>query len=663
MIDPRTVQRILDAVDIHDVISDFVSLKKRGVNYIGLCPFHSDKTPSFYVSPAKGICKCFSCGSGGNAVHFIMQHDGISYTEALKYLAKKYNIEVVERELSKEEQQAQSDRESMFVLNAYARDYFQTTLHEHVEGRSVGMAYFRQRGFREDVIDKFQLGYCLEHRFAFAQEAQQKGYKKEFLIKTGLCYENDEHKLRDRYWGRIIFPIHGVSGKVLGFGGRVLSNQTKGITAKYVNSPESEIYHKSDVLYGIYFAKTAITKANNCILVEGYTDVISMHQSGIENVVASSGTALTTSQIKLIHRYTENVTVLFDGDAAGIKASLRSVNMLLEEGMNVKICLLPEEDDPDSFARKNSSSQLEAYLKNNEVDFIRFKTNYLLKEAGQDPIKRAELIRDIVGSIAVIPEAIIRDVYMKECSQLLEVDDRLLVSEVAKQRTANAELKMKPQQANAVKTDEAAQAAAANPEGAPSGVSQAIISNTTDKFYKYEHQIAQIIVRHGEKIVYATEENGQHEEISVIEYIASDMQQDELVFQNATFRLIFNEALRHVNDEGFVAERFFINYPDPAISRIATELASERYQLSKVHSKTQVVVKDEDRLFDLVPTLMINYKYAIVSAEIKEIMDSLKDPAIVSNDQKCSELLERYKGLKEIEILMAKRLGDRVVLR
>jgi DNA primase len=444
MIDQATIDRILDAAQIVDVVSDFVTLRKRGVNYVGLCPFHNEKTPSFSVSPSKGLCKCFSCGKGGNAVHFIMEHEQMSYYEALKFLARKYSIEVKERELSNEEKEAQSVRESMFIVNGFARDYFQNILKNHIDGRSIGMAYFRQRGFRDDTIEKFQLGFSLEQHDALAQEAMRKGYQKEFLVKTGLCYETDEGKVRDRFWGRVMFPVHSLSGKVVAFGGRVMSTENKKL-AKYVNSPESEIYHKSSELYGIYFAKQAIVKQDRCFLVEGYTDVISMHQSGIENVVSSSGTSLTPGQIRLIHRFTNNITVLYDGDMAGIKASIRGIDMLLEEGMNIKVVLLPDGDDPDSFARKHNATDFQAYISAHEVDFIRFKTNLLLDDAGKDPIKRAGLIGDIVRSISVIPEAIVRSVYMKECSQLLKVEEKLLVAEVAKLKEKMAEKDAKPE--------------------------------------------------------------------------------------------------------------------------------------------------------------------------------------------------------------------------
>ncbi|MDP4203320.1 MAG: DNA primase, partial [Bacteroidota bacterium] len=413
MIDQITVDKIINAAQIVEVVSDFVTLRKRGVNYLGLCPFHDERTPSFSVSPAKGICKCFSCGKGGNAVNFIMEHEQLSYYEALKYLAKKYHIEVIEKELSAEEIAQKNDRESMLALNKYAQGYFSNILHHSPEGKNVGMTYFHERGFREDIIKKFQLGYSLDQRDAFSAEALGKGYKKEFLVKTGLSIERDGGKIYDRFWGRVMFPVHTLSGNVIAFGGRILKKDEK--AAKYVNSPESEIYHKSNELYGIFFAKQSIVKHDRCFLVEGYTDVISMHQSGVENVVASSGTSLTKGQIRMIHRFTENVTVIYDGDAAGIKASIRGIDMLLEEGLNIKVVLLPPGEDPDSFAKSQNASDFIAYIDAHQSDFIRFKTGLLLEEAGKDPIKRAALIGDLVRSIAIIPNSIIRSVYVKEC--------------------------------------------------------------------------------------------------------------------------------------------------------------------------------------------------------------------------------------------------------
>ncbi len=698
MIDQATIDRILDAAQITDVVSDFVTLRKRGVNYVGLCPFHDDKTPSFYVSPAKGLCKCFACGKGGNAVHFIMEHEQMSYPEALKYLAKKYGIEIKERELSSEEKIAQSERESLFIVNNFARDYFQSILKNHVDGRSIGMAYFRSRGFRDDIIEKFQLGYCTESHDALAQEALKKGYKKDYLVKTGLCYETDDHRLRDRFWGRVIFPVHTLSGKVVAFGGRVLAGATKGVKVKYVNSPESEIYHKSNELYGIYFAKQAIVKQDRCFLVEGYTDVISMHQSGIENVVASSGTALTPGQIRMIHRFTNNMTVLYDGDAAGIKASIRGIDMLLEEGMNIKVCLLPDGDDPDSFARKHNATEFQAFIQENETDFIRFKTNLLLEDAGKDPIKRAELIGNLVQSISIIPEAIVRDVYIKECAQLLHVEDKLLVSEVAKRREkqaeqqaeraererrsanaarANAEAGVNGSHTAATATNPDAQQAGYPPESLPAGLpsetpppfppEEEYVSfipqegKEGQEFYKYERLILKMVVLYGERVMCnVTNEEGQETPITVTEYIVNDLKEDELAFHNPLHRQILTEAAERIHNEGFTAERYFVAHPDPVISKLSVELISNRYQLRK--SQIEQMMTDEERLYELIPRLMINFKYAIVCEELKHTLFALQNPAIANDETQCNSIMERYSELNKVKSIMAKRLGDRVIL-
>lgn len=698
MIDQPTIDRILDAAQIYDVVSDFVTLRKRGVNYVGLCPFHDDKTPSFYVSPAKGLCKCFACGKGGNVVHFIMEHEQMSYPEALKYLAKKYGIEIKERELSSEEKIAQSERESLFIVNNFARDYFQNILKNHIDGRSIGMAYFHSRGFRDDIIEKFQLGYCTESHDALAQEALKKGYKKDYLVKTGLCYETDDHRLRDRFWGRVIFPVHTLSGKVVAFGGRVLAGATKGVKVKYVNSPESEIYHKSNELYGIYFAKQAIMKQDRCFLVEGYTDVISMHQSGIENVVASSGTALTPGQIRMIHRFTNNMTVLYDGDAAGIKASIRGIDMLLEEGMNVKVCLLPDGDDPDSFARKHNATEFQNFIQENETDFIRFKTNLLLEDAGKDPIKRAELIGNLVQSISIIPEAIVRDVYIKECAQLLHVEDKLLVSEVAKRREkqaeqqaeraererrsanasrANAEAGINGSQTATVAPPDAQQVIGYTPESLPASLpsetpppflpQEEYVSfipqegKEGQEFYKYERLILKMVVLYGERVMCnVTNEEGQETPITVTEYIVNDLKEDELAFHNPLHRQILTEAAERIHNEGFTAERYFVAHPDPVISKLSVELISNRYQLRK--SQIEQMVTDEERLYELIPRLMINFKYAIVCEELKHTLFALQNPTIANDETQCNSIMERYNELNKVKSIMAKRLGDRVIL-
>lgn len=678
MIDQATIDRIMDAAQIVEVVSDFVTLRKRGVNYVGLCPFHNEKTPSFSVSPSKGLCKCFSCGKGGNVVHFIMEHEQMNYYEALKYLAKKYHIEVKERELTNEEKQAQSIRESLFVVNNFACDYFQNTLKTHPDGRSIGQAYFRQRGFRDDIIEKFQLGYCTDSHEAMSKEALQKGYKKEYLVKTGLCYETDDHRLRDRFWGRVIFPVHTLSGKVVAFGGRVLSGQTQKVNMKYVNSPESEIYHKSNELYGIYFAKQAIVKQDRCYLVEGYTDVISMHQSGVENVVSSSGTALTPAQIRLIHRFTNNLTLLYDGDMAGIKASLRGIDMLLEEGLNIKICLLPDGEDPDSFARKHNSEEFRTFIGANETDFIRFKTNLLLKESENDPIKRAELIADIVKSISVIPEAIVRDVYIKECSQQLRIEDKILVAEIAKLREAQSLKRNKP-----VSQQQAAEQASASSQPTHSGVNNLLASDAPpsepstyqsyipqegkegQEFYRFERLILQAVVRYGEQVMFIDkDEQEQEHPITVIAYVVSDLEIDGLSFHNPLHRQILSEAATQLQQNPhFKAERYFLTHPNPAISQLSADLINVRYQLSKYHSKSQKVASEDERLLEVVPTLVTNFKYAIVTEELKHMLYALQEPNLAHDNEKCDALMKRYHALREVQNLMAKRLGDRVVLQ
>lgn len=697
MIDQATIDKIMDAAQIVDVVSEFVTLRRRGVNYIGLCPFHNEKTPSFSVSPSKGVCKCFSCGKGGNVVHFIMEHEQLSYYEALKWLAKKYNIEIKERELTDEEKQAHSLRESLFVVNQFASEYFQDILYNNIDGQRIGMTYLRGRGFRDDIIKKFQLGYSTDNHDALARAALQKGYKEDFLIKTGLCYRKEDGTLRDRFWGRVIFPVHTISGKVVAFGGRVLSAATKNVQMKYVNSPESEIYHKSRELYGIYFAKQAIVRQDRCFLVEGYTDVISMHQSGIENVVASSGTALTSDQIRLIHRFTNNITVLYDGDGAGIKASIRGIDMLLEEGMNVKICLLPDGDDPDSFARKHNATDYQAYINDHETDFIRFKTDLLMEEAGKDPIKRASLISSIVKSISVIPDAIVRSVYIRECSQMLQMEEKVLIEATAKLIEQARETKFKEQQRKkereqrmATPTSTPASTTSAEPPaneapaiGSASSSDQEPLppepvpvpadtytsyipteGNEQKVFYAKEEDLVRMLIRYGEKVMcYVENEAGEQEPLTVTEYISSGLKEDDLQFHTPLHRLILQACEAHLNDPNFNPERYFIAHPDPAVSKLAADLVSDRYQLSKYHSKGQKIVTDEERLYELIPRLLLDFKLSIVEEEMKHTLQALTDPAISNDPQRCMETMKRYKELQETQSIMAQHAGDRVVLK
>lgn len=667
MIDQITVDRIIDAAQIVDVVSDFVTLKRRGINYVGLCPFHSDKTPSFYVSPSKNICKCFACGEGGTAVHFIMKHEQLSYYEALKFLAKRYNIEVKERELTDEQKQAFNERESLFILNNYAKEYFEKILHNHLEGKTIGLSYFRERGFRDDIIKKFQLGYSLEQKDALFQDAIKNGYNKEYLFKTGLVIQGDNNYAADRFRGRVMFPVHTLSGKVVAFGGRILKKAEN--TGKYVNSPESDIYHKSDQLYGIYFAKQAITKEDKCYLVEGYTDVISMHQSGIENVVASSGTALTHGQIKLIHRFTSNITVLYDGDAAGIKAALRGIDLLLEEGLNIKVVLLPEGEDPDSFSRKHNATNLLAYLHGNETDFIRFKTKLLLSEAGSDPIKRAALISDIVRSIALIPDQIIRSVYIKDCSGLLEVDERVLVNAINKHILANSEkMNMPGSSENAQPVEN-------------SSLQNTVSSNIFipevkygSAFDKFELNVLYYIIRFGNlPLIPDSEENESEEPVpSVIEYVKFDLERDNLEFQNPLFKEILKEAIeQQASDNNFQSSKHFLAHPKPEISKIAAEIMSDRHQLSKIHLKQygenvkreETPLAEEVQLMTSVPRVMTELKNEHVILQMKKLKEQLSAIQKSGSWDEALELMKQIKQLDDVRRGLAKFLGERIILK
>ena len=676
MIDQTTIARIHDAAQIVEVVSDFVTLKKRGVNFVGLCPFHDDRTPSFYVSPSKNICKCFSCGEGGPPVHFIMKHEQLSYPEALKYLARKYHIEVVEKELTAEEKQQQGDRDSMFILNEYARDYFAKMLHENPEGKAIGLTYFRERGFRDDIVKKFQLGYGLEQRDAFSQEAQKAGYRREYLLKTGLSGGGENGApLYDRFRGRVIFPIHTLSGKVVGFGGRILKKDDK--IAKYVNSPESEIYSKRNELYGIYFAKNAIVKRDKSFLVEGYTDVISMHQAGIENVVASSGTALTKGQIRMLHRFSENITMLYDGDAAGIEAALKGIDLLLEDGMNVKVVLLPEGEDPDSFARKQNAEDFNRYIADNEVDFIRFKTHHLLQSVGDDPIKRAGLISNIIQSISLIPNAISRSVYIQECAQMLSVRENVLISEVNKIRLKNFDKKRGNQEHVAVQQVPLPEEI---PEEAPSTEAYKPASSK-NPYESFERELIRYIVRYGNTPLYRKFEKVQRKEgrkvveeevlkevgPGVTEFICQDLSDDAIEFSTPFFKQIFDEACRYIDDQNFDSSTHFTTHIDPSVSKLASELVSDRYELSQYHAKQigEEVGDEKSRLLEqnqldtLVPRATTELKNEIILQRIKNIKKQMK----TASSDDCIILINELKQLQEMKKILAKHLGERIVLR
>lgn len=714
MIDQATIDRILDAAHIVDVVSEFVTLRKRGVNYVGLCPFHSDKSPSFYVSPSKNICKCFACGEGGTAVHFIMKHEQLSYFDALRFLAKKYNIEIQERELTDREKQIRNDRESMLIVNGWAQQYFSTRLLEHPEGKSIGLRYFIERGLREDIIRKFQLGYSLDQRDALYKAALQNGYKKEFLEKTGLVIAYENGNVNDRFRGRVIFPVHTLSGKVVAFGGRTLKKDEK--TAKYVNSPESEIYHKSNELYGIYFAKQAIVKQDRCFLVEGYMDVIGMHQVGVENVVASSGTALTQGQIRLIHRFTNNITVLYDGDAAGIKAALRGIDMLLEEGMHIKVVLLPDGEDPDSFARSHGASEFAEFIKRHETDFIRFKTRLLLEEAGSDPMKRSALITDIVRTIAIIPDAIARSVYIRECSVTMEIDEQLLLNEINKIQLKKKEGRTAPSASPGPEAGSASNLyppenrpaypdfpgyqpylpatgemqtlppehipppppeeygqgetgpVQAPPEEPPSDAS--VSSGQTplpmrSPFEPYELALLRYVVRYGERVLfdYVEEETNERIVMRVADYIRFDLQRDELAFYTPIFKAMLDEAADRCATEGFIACRYFLSHPDSHVSRLAANLISDKYQLSKYHTKYRELEQEEDKLDHLVLRDLYAFKDAYILHQIKEIQSKIKEAQNKGDMEEALELMKQLGRLNEIKNVLCKELGERIVLK
>ena len=647
MIDRNTIEQIMDAAKIEEVVSDFVALRRRGVNMIGLCPFHNEKTPSFTVSPAKNLYKCFGCGKGGKPVHFIMEHEQMSYPDALRWLAKKYHIEIKERELTDEERQAQNIRESMFVINEYAQQFFVDTLHTTQEGEAIGLGYLHRRGLRSETIKKFGLGYSPEKRDTFATTAVKNGYNAELIAKTGVCYSTEDGRLVDRFWGRVIFPVHTISGKVVAFGGRILQNNPK--AAKYVNSPESEIYHKSDHLYGLYFAKQAIMQHDRCILVEGYLDVISMHQSGIQNVVASSGTSLTTGQIRLIHRFTNNITLLYDGDKAGIKASLRGIDMLLEEGININVVLLPDGEDPDSYAQSHSTEEFEEYLKRNSVDFIQFKTNLLMDEVGDDPIRRAGLIGDIVKSIAVIPNDILRSEYIKRCSDMLKVSEQLLVSETAKIRMKRAEERQKNLQ-----TTNSGNQQTATPQQEKNSLQQSIVDESQkNPLYNKERAITQYILRNGGKMLTVPEDKVTGTPSfneSVISHLHFSFQGDGIEFTHHLYKKIFAEAAEHSNELNFSPEEHFQTHPDAEISTLAAELCGDRYMLSKMFSENNTELRNESAiLFEQTTRLAISYKQSIVDELLKQTMAQLKDPTVAANSEQAMEVMQNFKYLKETQ--------------
>ena len=646
-IDKQTIEKIKDAANIVDVVSEFVTLRKSGSNYKGLCPFHNEKTPSFIVSPARGTCHCFGCGRGGNPIGFIMEHEQVTYPEALRWLAKKYHIEIRERELSDEERKEQSLRESMFIVNEWAATYFEDILHNHVDGVAIGMQYFRSRGFRDDIIRKFRLGFDLPDRQALAHAALQKGYQAQFLLSTGICYQNDHNELIDRYVNRVIFPWVGVSGKIVGFGGRVLDARTKGVNQKYVNSPDSEIYHKDHELYGIYQAKRAIAKEDNVYMVEGYTDVISMHQCGIENVVANSGTALSVHQIQMLHRFTNNITLLYDGDAAGIHAALRGTDMLLLEGMNLKVLLLPNNEDPDSFARQHTADEFKTYIEAHATDFIRFKTALLLDNEN-DPLKRSEAINSIVMSISMVQNPILRDTYLHDCAQRISMNEMTLINQMnalIRERKASGSMRVATPAASAEQQQQ-------TPVEAPAQSS----SNRVQTISEVEKFILQLIIKYGNRVIFPNVDDGNGNVISltIAEFIHYNLGCDNLSFSSELLNQILQEAVEKGTDRTFQTEPYFVHHNDIQVSNLAIEMAEEKFKLSE----SQQVKDDEESLRNRVEHLMLDFRRDYVEKHLVAIKAQI---AQAHGDRQMA-LMAEYQKLIAQRNKLAKELGSNIIV-
>ena len=659
MIDRATVERIKDAANIVEVVSEFVTLRRSGANYKGLCPFHNEKTPSFYVSPARGTCHCFGCGKGGNPISFIMEHEQMTYPEALRWLAQKYHIEIREREQTDEEKREQSERESMFIVNEWVANYFSSLLYDDPDGIALGMQYFRSRGFRDDIIKKFRLGYDVTNRHALANTARSKGYNEDFLLKTGICYRNDRGELIDRYAGRVMFPWIGVSGKVVGFGGRLLDARTKGVNQKYVNSPDSEIYHKDRELYGIYQAKKAIAKDDRVYMVEGYTDVISMHQCGIENVVANSGTALSLHQIHMLHRFTSNITLLYDGDAAGIHAALRGTDMLLSEGMNLKVLLLPDGDDPDSFARKHTAADFKQYIEEHQTDFMEFKTDLLLK-GERDPLKRSEAINSIVKSISLVQNQILRDTYLHDCAVRMGMNEATLINTMNKFIREGREAKTQP----TVGSEPPSAIHVAPPT--------ATVASPLQQASKVEQMLTAMVIRHGHEVIYDNVEDADGNLISlnVAQYLDYNLNVDGLKLSNPIFARILQEAVQHSLDADFNAERFFIHHEDINISKVATDLSTDRYQLSQ-HTQNEAQPLNEqekqlraaehiENIRKQLEHLLNDFRMDYLEHHLKELQKQIATPGIATD--RLQTLMTEYKEAQGLRNKLAKMLGNNIVV-
>ena len=664
IIDRDTVQKILDSAQILDVVQDFMSLKRRGTNYIGCCPFHNEKTPSLSISPAKNIFKCFGCGASGSPVTFVMKHENMTYPEALKYLAKKYNITVQEKEFSAEEKQEHEDRESMNIVNQFAQTFFSDQLLNTEEGKNIALTYFQERGFRPDTIEKFQLGYSPTNRQALVNEAIKKGYQTKFLVKTGLIIEKEDGYKFDRFTGRVIFPIHGISGKVVAFGGRIMTNDKK--QAKYVNSPESEVYHKSQVLYGIYQANAEIVRRDKCYLCEGYCDVISMHQSGVTNTVASSGTSLTPGQISVIKRFTSNLTVIYDGDPAGIKASLRGIDLILEQDINVKVVLLPEPEDPDSFARSHTPAELQEYIDSHEEDFIRFKTRILLKDA-EDPIRKSEVVNSIIGSISKISNAVTRSVYIKECSKLLDVKEDALYAETGRtlKKHHDEEIKQRVRQGINLgenTTPPSPEADSENPENqnitervGEEGKLPGFINNVYAEIE--EREIVNYLINYGslEYEIITDPVSGPEQTVSVATYIISEMLNEEMEFKNLIYKQVFEDYKTHLFENQPVDTNYFLNSEDEKIRTLASEMVIPKDTVSKIWERRGAVcATPEDTFKTDIPKSILCYKLKIIKLASKDTLSKLKDKTLPLEEQ--MQIIQNCKQLKEMEMLLSKNL-------
>ncbi len=660
MIDRATVEKIKEAANIVDVVSEFVTLRKSGANYKGLCPFHNEKTPSFYVSPARGTCHCFGCGKGGSPVTFIMEHEQMTYPEALRWLANKYHIEIHEREMTDHEREEQSLRESMFIVNEWTASYFENLLHSPANGDDIGMQYFRSRGFRDDVIRNFRLGYDLPNRFKLAQAALEQGYKAEFLLKTGICYQNEHGELIDRYAGRVTFPWIGVNGKVVGFTARVLDSRTKGVNQKYVNSPDSDLFHKDHELYGIFQAKKAIAREDRVYMVEGQADVIAMHQCGLENTVANSGTALSVHQIHMLHRFTSNITLIYDGDAAGIHAALRGTDMLLSEGMNLNVLLLPGGQDPDEFARAHTAADFRQYIDDHQVDFIQFKTDLMLRDE-RDPKKRADAINSIVESISVVPNQILRDTYIHDCSQRIGLNESTLINQM------NNFIRNRQTGAPATRQD----SAPAGPQAEPSHGAPAAASPTPQRPQapKVSMLITQLVIRHGERVIMndVEGEDGQHYSLTVAQYVFYNLAADHLSLGNELLDHVLSEAAERCADPSFVAEPYFINHEDINISKLATDLSMDRYHLSQPktegpdneEAKLQAQQNETEDLRNRAIHLLLDFRMDYVEAQLKKLQAEMKT---VGNDmEKLKDHMERYRDMQLLRNQLARQLGSNII--